>query len=80
MDQQTLISVLAWACVTMGGAFCILVAYFARRIVYQLDTLTDQGNALKALVVDEIHRLELRVSKLEDWRDVLITGGYLTKP
>lgn len=58
MDAQTLINVLTWGLVTVGGALILSVVWFARRIVEQLDRLEN-------LFTSRLHDLDLRVTRLE---------------
>ena len=62
MDQQTIIAWLAGSSVVLGGSLCSCHVWFALRIVAQLDRL-------ETLVIGEIHKLDLRLTKLEAWRD-----------
>ncbi len=61
MDPQNLISVLTWALVVVGGGLVSTLVWFALRIVQQLDRL-------EALLREETHNLDSRVTRLEDWR------------
>lgn len=62
MDQQAVVSVLAWAAIALGTGLLSCLIWFVLRVVSQLDRL-------EALVVGEIHKLELRITKLEAWRE-----------
>lgn len=77
MDQATLISWLAGSFVAVVGALCVLLSWFARRIVTQLDVLTTDGAALRELMREDIHKHDLRITKLENWREGVETGHYL---
>lgn len=71
MDTQKLIEVLTWGLVTLGGSLVLSVVWFARRIVAQLDRL-------EKLFSTEMHELDLRVTRLEDWR--LVVGRIRSEP
>jgi len=62
MDLQSVLTWLAGSALALGGALVSCLVWFAMRVVAQLDRL-------EALVVGEIHKLDLRLTKLEAWRD-----------
>lgn len=64
MDPQTLISILTWALVVVGGGLVSTLVWFALRIVQQLDRL-------ESLLQEETHSLDSRVTRLEDWRQTV---------
>ncbi len=79
-----LINWLAGSFVAVLGTLGILLSWFARRIVTQLDDiakqnvgLKEQSTSLRELMNTEIHRIDLRLTKLEDWREGLIAGSQL---
>lgn len=53
-----IVNVLAWGFVAVGSSFCVLLAWFAVRIVSQLDRLND-------LVTRELHEHDIRLVTLE---------------
>lgn len=63
MSQEIIVSVLAWGFVVVGGAFCVLLSWFAIRIVNQLDRMTE-------LFQNEIHRHDIRITRLEERQGV----------
>ena len=63
MAEPQVISVLAWAFIVVGGAFCVMLSWFAVRIVTQLDHLTD-------MVVSELHKHEVRLTRLEERQEL----------
>lgn len=75
MDAATLVSVLTWALVTVAGGLIGSLVWFAMRIVAQLDRL-------EKLLTDETHALDMRVTRLEDWRTTVMhkpgVGGVVT--
>ncbi len=67
MDTQMLVNVLAWSLIVLGGALVSALVWFAMRIVAQLDKL-------EQLFTRELHAVDLRITKLEDWRSTLSSG------
>lgn len=65
MTEAWIIQVLLGAVGVVGAALVTCLVWFAIRVVNQLDRL-------EKLVIDEAHSLDLRVSKLEAWRDGLL--------
>lgn len=62
-----LINVLAWGLVIIGGALVGALTWFAIRIVDQLDKL---GGLLR----ESLHEHDLRIQRLEDWRQMTLNG------
>jgi hypothetical protein len=65
MDQAWVIQVLLGAFAVVGTGLVSCLVWFAIRVVNQLDRL-------ETLVIQEAHSLDLRVSKLEAWRDGML--------
>lgn len=63
MDTQTLVSVMAWGLVVIGGGLISALIWFAMRVVSQLDNL-------ETLFRGTVHKHDLRLSRLEDWRQM----------
>lgn len=67
MDVQMLINVMAWGLVIIGGALVGALTWFAIRIVDQLDKLG-------AMFREAMHEHDLRIQRLEDWREMALNG------
>ncbi len=59
-----LINVLAWAAITAGGGLVASLIWFARRMLSQLDRL-------EKVLTDELHGHDLRLTRLESWRETV---------
>ena len=70
MSDQQLISAIVWVVLALGSGLLGCLVWFALRVVAQLDRL-------EKLVVGEIHKLDLRLTKLEAWRDGRDGNGHL---
>jgi len=69
MDQQTVIYALA---VSFGAVFTALISvltWLAIRMTDKVDKIPGAIEQLEKIVVGEIHRLDLRIARLEAWRD-----------
>lgn len=67
INWEMIVYFLAWCSAVLGTGLVGCLVWFALRIVNQLD-------ALEKLVRDEFHELDIRVAKLEAWKD-----GFLNK-
>ena len=67
MDTNTLINVMAWGLVIVGGGLVGSLTWFAMRIVDQLDRLA-------AMFREVTHEHDLRIQRLEDWREMALQG------
>ncbi len=62
MTSEVLINTLAWSFLAVGSGLIACLVWFAMRVVNQLDRL-------EKLVIGEIHKIDIRLIKLEAWRD-----------
>lgn len=60
--NELIFQVMAWFIVVLGTGFVSLLIYFATKVINKLDRLEE-------LVRTEFHELDLRVARLEAWRD-----------
>ena len=65
MSAETLISVLTWCLVAVGTGLIWCLVWFALRIVSQLDRV-------EQLIATETADLDKRVTRLEDWKEVVL--------
>lgn len=68
MTSEVLVNTLVWAFLAVGSGLIGCLVWFAIRVVNQLDRL-------EKLVLGEIHRLDLRVTRIEAWRDGVMGRG-----
>jgi len=61
VDSGQLIAALAWSSMVLGAALIGMLIWFARRMISQIDRLTE-------VVRQASHDFDKRVSRLEDWR------------
>lgn len=64
MDAQTVISILTWLLIAVGGGFVATITWFAIRVVTQLDRL-------ERLLSEQAGDLDRRVSLLEQWSEMV---------
>ncbi len=69
MSEAWVIQILLGAFAIVGTGLVSCLVWFAIRVVNQLDRL-------ETLVIAEAHSLDLRVSKLEAWRDGLLDKHF----
>lgn len=60
-DAPMVITVLVWLAICFASALVGCLVWFAIRVVAQLDRL-------ESLVIGEMHKLDVRITKLESWR------------
>ena len=84
-----LVEVLAYVAVGAIGIIGTMFTWFLLRSVNQLDrieraqrddtkTINDKFDAMEKLVTSEMHKMDLRVAKLEEWRKVSdLVGGKI---
>ncbi len=69
MTPEMLVTVLVWISVGLGSVVLGLLAWFATRIVGQLDDLIQKLGEYYQAFKEEIHKHDLRIARLEAWRD-----------
>ena len=74
-DVQLVIQVLTWAFGLVGAAFIACLTWFFMRVLHQFDQVIKGVNELKDLLREEAHRLDIRITKLESWREAMIQAS-----
>lgn len=87
--NAALVQVLAWALVGAVALISSLMAWFLMRTIAQLDrievaqrddtkALDSKIDALQSLVTSEMHKMDMRVARMEEWRkarELIEQGG-----
>lgn len=66
MPEQMIISILAWAAVSLGTAFLALLVWVALRIVSLGEMHTKQLEEIRGMVLAELHKHDIRIVRLEE--------------
>ncbi len=69
MTPDMLVAVLAWVAVGLGTLVLALLSWFAIRVVGQLDDATVLMQQQHRDFMAEIHKHDLRLARLEVWRE-----------
>lgn len=79
MDSQTVITVLVWSFCVTGAALIATLVWLAKGVFGKLQSIEhasssqfkqfgQQLSSLKDLLTDDMHRHDLRITRLEEWR------------
>lgn len=69
MTDANIISILAWTIVSVFGALMGILSWLAVRLINQNDRIEAKIDAGHRANVDQFHKLDLRVTALEAWRN-----------
>jgi len=76
-DVQLVVQVLTWAFGLVGAAFIACLTWFFMRVLHQFDAVIKSVGELKGLVLEDVHRLDIRITKLESWREAMIQANQM---
>lgn len=81
-DVQIVVTVLIWSLGVIGTAFITCLVWFLMRVLHQFENVIEQVGSLKIeifklkeLFQDDVHRLDIRITKLESWREAMIQAS-----